>query len=103
VPSELAGSRGADRRLDARIGALERGWRSEGGSPDDREATARRLVERLALALQGALLVRHAPVAVADAFCATRLAGDGGAAFGTLPAGLDLAGILARAAPETGA
>ena len=60
------------------------------------ELTARRLVERLALVLQGALLVRYAPPAVADAFCAARLSADHGFAFGTLPAGLDYAAILDR-------
>ena len=64
------------------------------------ESSARRLVERLALLLQGSLLVRHAPASVADAFCASRLGGDWGAAFGTLPAGLDLAAIVQRAAPR---
>ena len=43
----------------------------------------------MALTLQGALLVRHGDPAVADAFCASRLAGDWGHAFGTLPAGID--------------
>ena len=43
----------------------------------------------MALALQASLLLRHSPPAVADAFCATRLAGDWGHAFGTLPDGLD--------------
>ena len=52
------------------------------------EAQARALVRDLVLALQAALLVKHAPPAVADAFCASRLAGEGGAAFGTLPRGL---------------
>lgn len=63
------------------------------------EARARRLTERMALVLQGALLVRHAPPEVADAFCAARLGGDGGAAFGTLPHTLDLASVVARARP----
>ena len=52
----------------------------------------------MALVLQGSLLVRHAPAAVADAFCATRLAGDWGLAFGTLPRGVDVAAIVRRAA-----
>lgn len=56
-------------------------------------------MERAALALQGSLLVRHAPAAVADAFCATRLAGDGGRAFGTLPPASDVDAILVRAWP----
>lgn len=55
----------------------------------------------MALALQGSLLVRHAPPAVADAFCATRLGGDWGHTFGTLPATADLGAILGRALPDT--
>jgi putative acyl-CoA dehydrogenase len=57
---------------------------------------ARRYVERLALGQQAALLVRHAPPAVADAFCASRLAEDWGHAFGTLPDGVDAAAIIDR-------
>ena len=53
------------------------------------EARARRFVERMALALQASLLVRFGDAAVADAFCATRLGGDWGQAFGTLPNGAD--------------
>ena len=71
----------------------------QGASTEADEAGARRLVESLALVLQGSLLVRHAPAAVADAFCATRLDGDWGHAFGTLPTGLDPAAIVARATP----
>ena len=63
------------------------------------EASARRLVERMALVLQGSLLVRHAPAAVADGFCASRLGGDWGRAFGTLPAGVDVGALLDRAGP----
>ena len=70
-------------------------------SPTSRriEARARRVVERMALALQGSLLVRHAPPAVADAFCASRLDGDRGLAFGTLPAGTDFGAIIERHRP----
>ncbi|ABW15771.1 acyl-CoA dehydrogenase domain protein [Parafrankia sp. EAN1pec] len=71
-----------------------------GGAPVI-ELVARRLVERMALVLQGSLLVRHAPAAVSDAFCAARLGGDAGLAFGTLPPGLDLEGILRRIPPAT--
>jgi putative acyl-CoA dehydrogenase len=53
----------------------------------------------MALVLQGSLLVRYAPPAVADAFCASRLGGDWGAAFGTLPHTLDLASVVERARP----
>jgi putative acyl-CoA dehydrogenase len=68
----------------------------------DGEAGARRLVERMALVLQGSLLVRFAHPAVADAFCASRLAGDAGLAFGTLPTGIDTRAIVERAAPKLG-
>ncbi|HEX3359760.1 MAG TPA: DNA alkylation response protein, partial [Solirubrobacterales bacterium] len=63
------------------------------------ETRARRVVERMALALQASLLVRYGDEAVADAFCASRLTGDWGRAFGTLPAGLDYQRIIVRAAP----
>ncbi len=86
---------GADARLDAFVEAL-RGELSDFSAP---ELRARRLVERLALALQGSLLVRHGHPAVAEAFCASRLAGDHGAAFGTLPPGVDCATIIERARP----
>ena len=54
----------------------------------------------MALALEGSLLVRGAPPAVADAFCASRLAGDGGLEYGTLPAGSDFDAIIARSLPH---
>ncbi|MFP4312523.1 MAG: DNA alkylation response protein, partial [Nitriliruptoraceae bacterium] len=60
---------------------------------------ARRIVERMALVWQAALLVRDGDAAVADAFLASRIAGDAGLAFGTLPGGLDEPAILARVAP----
>ncbi len=63
------------------------------------EARARRLVERMALALQGSLLVRYGDEATADAFCASRLSGDWGQAFGTLPAGTDFSRIIERHRP----
>ena len=67
---------------------------ASGGDP---QFAARRTVEDLGLALQGSLLVRNAPAAVSDAFCAARLAGGGGHAFGTLPAGVDAPAIVERA------
>ncbi|MDI9884489.1 acyl-CoA dehydrogenase family protein [Streptomyces sp. HNM0645] len=90
--AEIEAAAGADARLDE-------AWRTLRGElvlTADAELRARRLVERLALVLQGSLLVRHAPPAVADAFCASRLAGDTGFAFGTLPPTADLATILTR-------
>jgi putative acyl-CoA dehydrogenase len=67
---------------------------------EGQEADSRRLVERIALVLQAAILLEHAPEEIARAFCASRLEGDWGHAFGTLPAGTDLGAILARAWPH---
>jgi putative acyl-CoA dehydrogenase len=92
--AEVRLAAGADRRLDAAIGEVET---LLGGPAEDQ---ARRVVERMALVLQGALLVRHAPAATADAFCASRLAGDRGQAFGTLPPGAGTAALIERAAPR---
>jgi putative acyl-CoA dehydrogenase len=66
------------------------------------EVRARQIVEQIALTLQGALLVRHGHPAVAEAFCASRLGGDWGPAYGTLPSGLDLAPLIGRATAELG-
>ena len=60
---------------------------------------ARRVVEWMALVVQGSLLVRFGDPAVADAFCASRLGGDSGRAFGTLPPGVDFGRIIERHAP----
>ncbi|WP_434975428.1 acyl-CoA dehydrogenase family protein [Streptomyces mesophilus] len=90
--TEVEAASGADSRLDS-------AWRELRGRlvlTEDAPLRARHLVERAALVLQGSLLVRHAPSAVADAFCASRLAGDSGFAFGTLAAGSDFAGLLDR-------
>ncbi|MFI8090546.1 acyl-CoA dehydrogenase family protein [Streptomyces sp. NPDC086080] len=92
---EVGQARGADHRLDAAIKDLL----TELADLEGVEGRARRLVERLALVLQGSLLVRYAPPQVADAFCAGRLGGDAGAAFGTLPHTLDLASVVERARP----
>jgi len=91
--AELDRAAGADRRLDDAIARL----RKEAADPS--ESAARRLAEAMAVTLQAALLVRHGHPAVADAFAATRLAGDRGHAYGTLPAGVATPGIIARAAP----
>ncbi|WP_148590918.1 acyl-CoA dehydrogenase family protein [Streptomyces sp. WAC01526] len=93
--TEIGAARGADHRLDRAI----KGMLTELADLEGIEARARRLVERMALVLQGSLLVRHAPSEVADAFCASRLGGDAGAAFGTLPHTLDLAAVVERARP----
>ena len=94
--AELDGAAGGDHRLDAAVERLRR----ELADTSQIEARARRIVENMALALQGALLVRHGHPAVADAFCASRLDGDWGRAFGTLPTGVDGHAIVERARPK---
>jgi putative acyl-CoA dehydrogenase len=74
----------------------------EGGPPLEGEYGARRLAERIVLAVQAALLLRHAPAFVSTAFVASRLVQAPGGAFGRLPAGADCAAILARALPQPG-
>ena len=101
--AELDLARGADHRLDAYVGRLRAELADSAGlDPAELETRARQLAERLALALQGALLVRHSPPAVADAFCASRLDERHGHSFGTLPTGLALAAIVERAKIKTG-
>src|SRR5437762_2974919 len=91
--AELRQARGADLRLDAHVESTEALLAGAA------EGQARRLVEALALALQGTMLVLHGPPEVADAFCASRLAGDWGRTLGTLPQGVDIPALLDRAQP----
>jgi putative acyl-CoA dehydrogenase len=93
---ELELATGSDPRFDDALGLL----RKEFTDPDNMQFRARRIVERMALALQGSLLLRHGDPAVSDAFNASRLSGDWGLAYGTLPTGLDTAAILDRARVE---
>ena len=90
---EVALAQGANRDLDGHVEGLSRSL----SSPGDLQARARRIVEDMALALQGSLLVRFAPAAVSDAFCAARLGGRGGHEYGTLPGESDFEAIIERA------
>jgi len=93
--AELAKAQGANGHLDRFIHQLQR-------QMQDTQALqyrARQLADGMALALQGALMVQHAPAYVADAFCAGRLADRSGLNTGTLPTGLDCAAIIQRARP----
>jgi putative acyl-CoA dehydrogenase len=92
---EVESASGAEPRLDAYL----RDLKAELGDPEGIESRARRIVERMAVALQASLLVRHGDPAVADAFCSSRLAGDRGRALGTLPAGVDFERIIERHSP----
>lgn len=90
---EVGRAAGQNRHLDAALKRLQQDLPAVA----DPQYQVRRTVEQMALVLQGSLLVRHSPPAVADAFCASRLGGDWGHAFGTLPASVDTDTILSRA------
>jgi putative acyl-CoA dehydrogenase len=96
VSAELAQASGGNARLDRFIAMLEAELRAEQAAD---EGAARRMVGKLAVALEAALLVRFAPAALADAFCLSRLENEVGGAFGTLPGGIDCRAIADRAAP----
>ncbi|MEV7383313.1 acyl-CoA dehydrogenase family protein [Streptomyces lydicus] len=98
--AEVESAAGADRRLDAAVAGLRKALGSL-ANPERAQLMARSLAERMALVLQASLLVRHSHPAVADAFCASRLDGEWGNAFGTLPPGVDLTAVLERARPRT--
>ena len=93
---ELELAEGTDARYDDALALL----RKEFSDTDQLEYRARHVVERMAMLLQGSLLLRVGNPAVADAFVASRLARDWGVAYGTLPTGLDTATILERAAVQ---
>jgi putative acyl-CoA dehydrogenase len=94
--AEVEAAGGVEPRLDAFV----KETRAEiPGDIETVESRARRIVERMALALQASLLVRYGDEAVADAFCASRLSGDWGNAFGTLPSGVDFGSIIERHQP----
>ena len=95
--AEVLEAAGAEPKLDGYVSSL----RDEiPGDIETIQHRARRIVERMAVALQASLLVRYGDEAVADAYCATRLSGDWGQAFGTLPAGTDFGRIIARHRPS---
>lgn len=91
LEAELAPAAALDPRFAAYVARLGEDLGTAG------EAGARRVAERLVIAVQGALLLRHAPPFVAEAFVASRIAQDVGGAFGRLPEGLDVEAILGRA------
>jgi putative acyl-CoA dehydrogenase len=111
LAAELSLAAGGDPRLDTAISGLGRTLRELAARPGpEAQFAARRLAGAITVTLQAALLVRHAPGPVAEAFCASRLGsspGTGtlagpGVPFGTLPGGLALADVLGRATPVPG-
>lgn len=91
--AELQLARGGHAALDQHVSTLQ----NEVADRDDVEFRASDIVDRMALALQAALLVQHAPAAVSDAFCASRLTSRGHHNYGTLPRGVDARAIMRRA------
>ena len=94
--AELHAVRGGSRIVDHEAGALRKAL---GESRDELEARSRRIVERMAMALQAASLIRSGNVAIADAFAESRLARSHGVAFGTLEPTAPLASLIERALP----
>ena len=94
--SELALAKGASAAFDRWVDALHKAL----GDRVEIEHRARDVVDRMALAMQAAQLLQHAPAPVADAFCASRLAETGRHNYGSLPAGTDCAAIIVRATPR---
>ncbi len=94
--AELGAARGGHPLFDAALDGLG----ADLARPGDAERGARRLTERMAVLWQAALLVRHAPTAIADAFCESRLGARWTGSFGTLPAATGFDAILERALPD---
>ena len=93
--AEVALARGGHDALDRHIASLKNDMRD----PSDLAYRARDLVDRMATGLQAALLVRHAPGFVADAYCRSRLDSVGHHQVGTLPRGMACARLIERATP----
>jgi len=96
--AEVGAAAGANAALDRHVKALKQDLVAL-KDPDVAQFVSRDLADRLALAMQASLLIRHAPAAVADAFCASRLSGAGHRQYGTLPQGADCRSIIERAMP----
>jgi len=94
--NEIKSASGADKNFDNFVGSVEK----ELLDVNNLEFRARRVVERLALALQASVLLRNAPAFVADAFCNSRLL-ENHLSYGTLPVGVDIEKIIRRSMPKT--
>ena len=94
--AEVEAARGADPALDRLVAMILREFQEH----DDMEFRSRALADRMALALQASLLLRHAPGFVADAFCRSRLESLGHHQYGALPQGVDCKAIIERATPR---
>jgi putative acyl-CoA dehydrogenase len=93
--AETARAAGVNEHFDASVEHLESVLRSS----EIEESQARGLAEEMAVVLGAAIVVQQSPAVVSDAFCRSRLAGEWGRTFGTLPADADMPAILERAFP----
>ena len=94
---EVAEAAHADKRLQMLASRLQK---QLAGSDWRDESQARSIVRDLVLAMQAALLLRHAPTPIAEAFCVSRLGDEPGGTFGLVPPGIDCRAIVERAAPR---
>jgi len=102
VQAELDAALGIDPRFDAAVKDLGLLLAEVAAAdPAAAQAQARQAAGSMALALQGALLLRYAPAEVSDAFCASRFGGTGvrggAGVFGALPTGIPLRRLVDRA------
>lgn len=98
--AEIDKARGGHAQLDRATDTLKQRMQwLQNADPAEVQCQARDLVDQMALCFQGALLVQNAPAAVSDAFCNSRLAGEGMRNYGTLPEGSDLDTLIERADP----
>jgi putative acyl-CoA dehydrogenase len=95
ILAEFEAARGANAAYDGALDALKEAFTD----PGSLEARSRQIVEVMAKIAAGSVLLRHAPAAVSDAYCATRLGRDWGDLYGTLPVGADQRSIIERAQP----
>lgn len=93
LAAELSPAQGRNAEFDRHVRGLQQALRA----PDAAQSAARRITQDIVLAVQAALLLQHGPASVAEAFCVSRLGGEWGCTFGTLPSGADFDTLLGRA------
>ncbi len=93
VFAELDEARGSSTAYDGALEALKDAFTDMGSL----EARSRQIVEQMAKVAAASILLQHAPSAVSDAYCQTRLGRDWGDVYGTLPTGADVRAIIERA------
>ncbi|MGI9295947.1 MAG: isovaleryl-CoA dehydrogenase [Pseudomonadales bacterium] len=92
---EIAEAKGQNKLLDSGLQKLQ----IELSDGSGLEYRARGVVEKMALAMQAALLIQAGNSTVSDAFCAARLGEESGHVYGMLPKGIDCKALIDRARP----